>query len=72
MDKKGRKGHFFHVTHNKADDHWYVKEVKGDGSITCDSKEKAIEQAESMAKEVDMGHVVIHDERGKFETIENF
>lgn len=72
MDNQDRKGHFFHVTHNKVDDHWYVKEVKGDGAITCGSKEEAIATAESMAKELDMGHVVIHDERGRFEAVESF
>jgi len=72
MTNKERKGHFFHVTHDKADNNWHVKEVKGSDVTTCKTKEEAIKKAESMAKKIDMGHVVIHDERGKFKTIENF
>jgi len=74
MTNKERKGHFFHVTHNKIDDKWHVREVKGkkEDMTTFNSKEEAIEKAEGLAKKVKMGHVVIHDEHGKFETVENF
>ncbi|WCR53642.1 MAG: hypothetical protein PG981_000664 [Wolbachia endosymbiont of Ctenocephalides orientis wCori] len=74
MANKERNGHFFHVTHNKFDNKWHVKEVKGkEGEMTTfDSKEEAVKKAESLAKKVDMGHVVIHNERGRFEVIENF
>ncbi|TSJ80762.1 MAG: DUF2188 domain-containing protein [Candidatus Cardinium sp.] len=69
-----RRGHFFHVTHSKSDDKWYVREVKWKDSATLafNSKDEATKKAEELAKKVEMGHVVIHDERGKFETVENF
>ncbi|MDD9139503.1 MAG: DUF2188 domain-containing protein [Candidatus Cardinium sp.] len=66
------KGHFFHVTHNKADNKWHVKEVKAKDYDTYDSKEEAVKRAEEQAKSMDRGHVVIHREDGKFDTIENF
>lgn len=71
-NKSNRKGHFFHVTYAKGDDEWHVKEVKGKEIDTFSNKEEAIKKAEKMAKKVDMGHVVVHDERGRFETFENF
>ena len=67
-----RKGHFFHVTHDKNDNNWHVKEVKSNEMTTYKTKDEAIKQAESMAKKTDMGHVVIHGERGRFETVESF
>lgn len=73
MVTKGRatdsRGHFFHVTHSKNDNKWHVKEVKGQNYETFDSKEKAIEQAEKHAKNVERWHVVVHRDDGKFETI---
>lgn len=66
------RGHFFHVTHNRSDNKWHVKEVKADSYETYDSKDEAIKQAEKKAKGVEQGHVVIHREDGKFETVENF
>ena len=60
MVTKGRatasRGHFFHVTHSKNDNKWHVKEVKG----------------QNYAKNVERGHVVVHRDDGKFETIESF
>ena len=76
MTEKGQspaaKGHFFHVTHNKTDNTWHVKEVKGKDYTTYYSKEEAIKKAEDQAKSVENGHVVIHREDGKFDTVENF
>ena len=72
MTSKERKGHFFHVTHDKTGNKWHVKEVKGSDIITFETKEEAIKKAEKMAKKVEMGHVVVHNERGKFEVFENF
>ncbi len=66
------RGHFFHVTHNKGDNKWYVKEVKAASHDTYDSKEEAIRKAEEKARNIEQGHVVIHREDGKFETIESF
>ncbi|ROT47519.1 DUF2188 domain-containing protein [Candidatus Cardinium hertigii] len=66
------KGHFFHVTHNKEANKWHVKEVKATDYESYDSKEEAIKRAEEHAKSTDHGHVVIHREDGKFDTIENF
>ena len=40
--------------------------------ITYDDKETAIKEAEKLAKSKENGHVVIHDEHGKFEVVENF
>jgi len=65
-------GHFFHVTHDKDKNKWHVKEVRDTKYKTYSSKEEAIKQAESSAKNVEHGHVVIHGEDGKFETVENF
>ena len=67
-----RRGHFYHVTHDKSTNKWYVKEVKGDKIEEFDNKDEAIKKAEELAKNEEMGHVVVHDERGKFETVENF
>ena len=72
MTNKERKGHFFHVTHDNENNQWHVKEVKGDEVKTFNTKEEAVEGAEDMAKSAEMGHVVIHNERGQFETTENF
>jgi len=72
MTNKERKGHFFHVTHDKNDSQWHVKEVKGTDQYNFPVKEDAIKKAEEMAKETEMGHVVIHNERGRFETFGNF
>ena len=72
MANKERKGLFFHVTHDKTDNQWHVKEVKGSDIITFETKEEAIKKAEEMAKKVEMGHVVVHNERGKFEVFKNF
>ncbi len=72
MSKVKRKGHFFHVTYNKDDQKWHVREVKGSDVNTFDDKEDAINKTESMAQDVSMGHVVIHDENGKFKTFEHF
>ena len=72
MANKERKGHFFHVTHDKTDKQGHVKEVKGSNVSTFETKEEAIKKAEEMAKKIEMGHVVVHNERGKFEVFENF
>jgi len=72
MTNKERKGHFFHVTHDKTSDQWHVKEVKGSDVSTYKSKEEALKKAEEMAKKVEMGHVVVHNEKGRFETSEYF
>lgn len=66
------KGQFFHVTHNKNENKWHVKEVKAQDYETYDSKDEAIKKAEEKAKSVDRGHVVIHREDGKFDVVENF
>jgi hypothetical protein len=65
-------GHFFHVTHNKTEDKWHVKEVRSPDYDTYDSREEAVKAAEKKAKALERGHVVIHREDGKFDTIENF
>ncbi|MDD9331440.1 MAG: hypothetical protein PV340_02140 [Wolbachia sp.] len=44
---------------------------KEDEIITCKSKEEAFKKAEDLAKKIEMGHVVIHNEKGKFEVVEN-
>ena len=72
MESPQRKGCFFHVTRNKADSQWHVKEVKGDQIDTFDNKEEAVKKAEELAKNTEMGHVVVHDERGRFKTFEHF
>jgi hypothetical protein len=73
MTNNDRKGHFFHVTHDKQDNQWHVKEVKGDEVRTFNNKDDAVKAAETMAtKSSEMGHVVIHDEKGHFVTTENF
>lgn len=66
------RGKFFHVTYNKGENKWHVKEVKAEKYSTYDSKDEAIKEAEKLAKNSDHGHVVIHREDGKFDTIENF
>lgn len=66
------RGHFFHVTYNTSEDKWHVKEVKAQNYDSYDSKEEAIAQAEEKAKNVEQGHVVIHREDGKFDTVESF
>jgi hypothetical protein len=60
------------VTYDKNDKQWHVKEVKGSDISTFNTRDEAIKKAEAMAKKVEMGHVVVHDERGKFEVFENF
>lgn len=66
------RGHFFHVTHNKQENKWHVKEVKAKAYDTYDSRDEAIKAAEKKAKGTEQGHVVIHKEDGKFDTVENF
>jgi hypothetical protein len=72
MANKERKGHFFHVIHDKTDNQWNVQEVKGTDIIIFKTKEEAIKKAEEIAKKVEMGHVVVHNEKGRFETFEHF
>ncbi len=72
MENPQGKGQFFHVTHSKADNQWHVKEVKGDQIDTFNSKEEAVKKAEELAKNAEMGHVVVHDEKGHFKTFEQF
>lgn len=76
MTRKGQaaeaKGYFFHVTHDKNSNKWHVKEVRDTEYETYNSKEEAIKHAEENAKNVEQGHVVIHREDGKFDTVENF
>ena len=72
MANKERKGHFFHVIHDKTDNQWNVQEVKGTDIIIFKTKEEAIKKAEEIAKKVEMGHVVVHNEKGIFETFEHF
>lgn len=72
MANKERKGHFFHVTHDATDKQWHVKEVKGTDISTFKTKEEAVKKAEEMAKKVEMGHIVVHNEKGRFETFEHF
>ncbi len=71
--QSGEGKHFFHVTPSKTDNKWRVKEVGSkDEPRVFDTKEQATKEAEKLAKEVNKGHVVIHDEHGKFEVVENF
>lgn len=72
MADKQIRGHFFHVARNKTDNLWHVKEVKGSEFGTFDNKEEAVKKAEELAKNTEMGHVVVHDERGHFKTFEHF
>jgi hypothetical protein len=65
------RGHFFHVTHNKTDNKWHVKEVKATDYHTYNPKEEAVKEAEKKAKSVEHGYVVIHREDGKFDTTES-
>ncbi len=76
MTRKGQateaKGYFFHVTHDKNNNKWHVKEVRDTEYETYNSKDEAIKYAEENAKNVEQGHVVIHREDGKFDTVESF
>ncbi|WPY01862.1 hypothetical protein Trichorick_01785 (plasmid) [Candidatus Trichorickettsia mobilis] len=38
MANKERKGHFFHVTHDKIDNQWHVKELKESNMSTFKTK----------------------------------
>ena len=64
------RAHFFHVTPSRADNKWRVKEVRANGAIACDTKEEALQRARELKNEVENGHVVVHDEHGRFEIIE--
>ncbi|CAG8810749.1 34345_t:CDS:2, partial [Racocetra persica] len=41
------------------------KEVRANGAIALDTKEKALQRAREMKNEVENGHVVVHDEHGR-------
>jgi hypothetical protein len=41
------RGFFFHVTPNKSDNTWHVKEVKAQDYETYNSKEEAIKKADA-------------------------
>ena len=64
------RSHFFHVTPSRSDSKWRVKEVHANGAIACDTKEEALQRARELKNEVDNGHVVVHDEHGRFEVID--
>ncbi|WCR53612.1 MAG: hypothetical protein PG981_000634 [Wolbachia endosymbiont of Ctenocephalides orientis wCori] len=72
-NKQGVEKHFFHVTPSKTDGKWRIKEVgsKNEPAI-YDDKETAVKEAEKLAKNEELGHVVIHDEHGKFEVVGSF
>ncbi|WP_186820159.1 DUF2188 domain-containing protein [Wolbachia pipientis] len=69
---------FIHVTPSKNDSKWHVKEIGSkDEPRVYDTKEQAVKEAERDAREKSAredvkSHVVIHDEHGKFEVVENF
>lgn len=71
---RAEKGHpFFHVTHNKKDNKWHVKEARGSDSDleTYDSQDEAEKKAIEHAKK-ERGYVVYHREDGKFETVDSY
>jgi hypothetical protein len=61
------RSHFFHVTYDAEVQSWQVKEVRGEEVKIFKKKDDAIKEAKKMAKEVSLGHVVIHNKGGKFE-----
>jgi len=62
--------HFFHITPSRSDGKWRVREVQAQGVIALDTKEQALQRVREMKNEVENGHVVVHDEHGRFEIIE--
>jgi hypothetical protein len=62
------RSHFFHVTYDAATQSWQVKEIRGEEVKIFKKKDDAIKEANKMAKEISLGHVVVHNERGKFES----
>jgi len=73
ISEKGQaspRAHFFHITPSRSDGKWRVKEVKATGAIAFDTREEALNRVREMKNEVENGHVVLHDEHGRFEVIE--
>lgn len=66
MIKSWKNGEYFHVTFDRVIKRWKVKKV-GDLQInTYSNKDEAIKEAIKLAKNSLFGHIVIHDEKGRF------
>jgi len=73
MTEKGQassRAHFYHITPSRSDGKWQVKEVNAQGAIAFDTREEALNRAREMKNEMENGHVVLHDEHGRFEVVE--
>lgn len=70
MLKIAKKGNYFHVIFDKEVGKWLVKEVgKTELKLTLDSKYDAIDKAKKLRDAVLYGHIIIHNENGKFEAL---
>ena len=70
MSDRRKNGDYFHITYKN--NKWHVKEVKNNKIKIFSNKEEAIIEAKKNVKKSVIGHVVIHNEKGKFETINKF
>lgn len=69
MHKIARKGHYFHVIFDSDIKKWKIKEVGNSEIKTIDNKIDAINEAKKMSSSSMFGHIVVHNEKGKFESL---
>ena len=69
MPNRIKNGDYFHITYNN--NQWQIKEVKNYKIKTYSTKEEAINEAKKMVEKSKMGYIVVHDEKGKFEALNN-
>jgi hypothetical protein len=63
--------YYFHITPPSARNSKYrVKEVHEENARAFDGYEEALDEAKRRVKEVEAGHIIIHDEYGRFKFYE--
>ena len=71
-DQASPKVHFFHITPpTQHSSQWRVKEVREKDAQAFDTYQEALDEAKRRLREVGgQGHIVVHDEYGRFEFYE--
>jgi hypothetical protein len=65
------KVHFFHITPpTQRSSEWRVKEVREKDAQAFDTYKEALDEAKRRVREVGQGHIVVHDEYGRFDFYE--